>query len=236
LPSTGTSSSPAATTASSRRASVCTVISGAGTRERAGCCGRSTRSRVPASRALRRGKATAGRIDRGRTRGRSSRSTCSAASCTPRSGRRPPTTTEAIVTATDFNPLTPDHLAYCKDLWEKNGMFTNGPYTPASTEATMVTFPSTLGGGNWNGTSYDASLGLVFTNVMNLGQVAKMVPSTDPSGRTSWARRSPWGSPVGRFWNPETKIPCSAPPFGELVAVNVNSGDIAWHVPLGFIP
>jgi len=148
----------------------------------------------------------------------------------------PPLGRNTFDPATDFNPLTPDHLAYCKDLWEKNGMFTNGPYTPASTEATMVTFPSTLGGGNWNGTSYDASLGLVFTNVMNLGQVAKMVPSTDPGGRKSWARRSPWGSPVGRFWNPETKIPCSAPPFGELVAVNVNSGDIAWHVPLGFIP
>ena len=26
---------------------------------------------------------------------------------------------------------------------------------------------------------------------------------------------------------------CSAPPWGELVAVNANTGDIAWHVPLG---
>jgi quinoprotein glucose dehydrogenase len=26
---------------------------------------------------------------------------------------------------------------------------------------------------------------------------------------------------------------CSAPPWGQLVAVNVNTGDIAWRVPLG---
>ena len=136
----------------------------------------------------------------------------------------------------DFNALTPDHLAYCKELWQKNEMYTKGPYTPPGIEGTMVTFPSTLGGGNWSGTSYDSSLGLVFTNVMNLGQVAKMVQGTDRSGTTSWVRRSPWGGAVGRFWNPDTKIPCSAPPFGELVAVGVNTGDIVWHVPLGFIP
>ena len=37
----------------------------------------------------------------------------------------------------------------------------------------------------------------------------------------------------GRFWDPKTKYSCNAPPWGELVAVNVNTGDIAWHVPLG---
>lgn len=40
---------------------------------------------------------------------------------------------------------------------------------------------------------------------------------------------------MGRFWDPQNKIPCNKPPFGELVAVNVNTGDIAWHVPLGFV-
>src|SRR5207247_10900719 len=53
-------------------------------------------------------------------------------------------------------------------------------------------------------------------------------------GEAPWVRRSPWGGPVGRFWNPENKIPCSAPPFGELVAVDVNRGEIAWKVPIGF--
>ena len=30
-------------------------------------------------------------------------------------------------------------------------------------------------------------------------------------------------------------MPCSAPPFGELVAVDVNRGAVAWRVPLGVV-
>jgi quinoprotein glucose dehydrogenase len=138
--------------------------------------------------------------------------------------------------AKDFYGLTPDHAAFCKDLWDKNGMYTQGPFTPPGLEGYAVTFPSTLGGGNWNGLSYDGGQGLVFTNVMNLGQVARMVQGVPRGGgEQTWMRTTPWGGVVGRFWNPENKIPCSAPPFGELVAVDVNKGEIAWRVPLGFI-
>ena len=91
----------------------------------------------------------------------------------------------------------------------------------------MVMFPSTLGGGNWSGLSYDPARGLVFTNIMNLGQVARMEPRPDKvDGRGPTERTSPWGGAYARFWNPETKMPCSAPPFGELVAVDVNRAEV----------
>lgn len=137
--------------------------------------------------------------------------------------------------AKDFYTLTPDHAAFCKALWDDNAMYTKGPFTPPGVEGTMLTFPSTLGGGNWNGLAYDPERGLVFTNVMNLGQVARMQRGKDRSGRETWVRTTPFGGPVGRFWNPQNKIPCSAPPFGELVAVDVNRGEIAWKVPIGVV-
>ena len=37
----------------------------------------------------------------------------------------------------------------------------------------------------------------------------------------------------GRFWQPDTRYSCNEPPWGELIAVNANTGDIAWRVPLG---
>jgi quinoprotein glucose dehydrogenase len=148
----------------------------------------------------------------------------------------PPLARNTFNAETDFYRLTPEHAAYCQDLWTTNGMFTKGPYTPPATDGTMVTFPSTLGGSTWSGLSYDRTAGLVFTNVMNLGQVAKMVPGGARDGGPSmWVRRTPWGGSIGRFWNPENRIPCSKPPFGELVAVDVNRAEVAWRVPLGFV-
>jgi quinoprotein glucose dehydrogenase len=130
--------------------------------------------------------------------------------------------------------LTPEHAAWCRELWDTHEMYTLGIFTPPSLDRTMVMFPSTLGGGNWSGLSYDASRGLVFTNIMNLGQVGRMERRTDPkAGENAYRRTSPWGSPYGRFWDPKTKVPCSAPPFGELVAVDVNQAKIVWRVPLG---
>jgi glucose dehydrogenase len=37
----------------------------------------------------------------------------------------------------------------------------------------------------------------------------------------------------GRFWEPQSRYSCNVPPWGELIAVSANTGDIAWRVPLG---
>jgi len=149
----------------------------------------------------------------------------------------PPLSRTSFDPAKDFYNLTPEHASYCRDLWDQNKMFTQGIFTPPTLDRTMVMFPSTLGGGNWRGLSYDAARGLVFTNVMNLGQVARMERRTDKStGRATYGRTSPWGSAYGRFWNPKTRVPCSAPPFGELLAIDVNRATVKWRVPLGEFP
>jgi glucose dehydrogenase len=146
----------------------------------------------------------------------------------------PPLSRTTFDPAKDLYTLTPEHAAYCTELWNTNRMYTKGIFTPPGLDKTMVTFPSTLGGGNWSGLSYDPARGLVFSNIMNLGQVARMERRTDArTGTSTFERTTPWNRSIGRFWNLESRIPCSAPPFGELVAVNVNTAAIAWRVPLG---
>ena len=146
----------------------------------------------------------------------------------------PPLSRTTFDPAKDFYTLTPEHAAYCRDLWATHKMYTKGIFTPPGLDGMMVTFPSTLGGGNWSGLSFDPRRGLVFTNIMNLGQVAGMERRTDArTGASTYERTTPWNRTIGRFWNLETRVPCSAPPFGELVAVNVNTASIAWRVPLG---
>ncbi len=125
--------------------------------------------------------------------------------------------------------LSPDHERFCKDLFAANNMQIGGPYTPLPLAGNALLFPSTLGGGNWGGVSIDPARGLLFVNVMNIGQWGHMEKRGD-----DYVRTSAYG-PYARFWDRETRIPCQNPPFGELVAVDLASGDIAWRSVLGTI-
>ncbi len=124
---------------------------------------------------------------------------------------------------------SPDHARFCKELFETNHMKIGGPYTPLPLEGNALFFPSTLGGGNWGGVSVDPALGLLFVNVMNVAQWGHM----EKRG-SDYLRTSAYGT-YARFWDRETRIPCQNPPFGELIAVDLASGDIAWRSPLGHI-
>jgi glucose dehydrogenase len=68
----------------------------------------------------------------------------------------PPLARTTFDPGTDMYALTPEHAAYCRELWDTHEMYTRGIFTPPSLDRTMVMFPSTLGGGNWSGLSYDA--------------------------------------------------------------------------------
>jgi quinoprotein glucose dehydrogenase len=91
-----------------------------------------------------------------------------------------------------------------------------------------VIFPSSIGGGNWNPPSYDPSLGYLFVNTQDFGSLNHMVKSADG---TRYSRSGYKGN--SRFWEPSKHLPCNQPPWGRLFAINVNTGDIAWQVPLG---
>jgi quinoprotein glucose dehydrogenase len=129
----------------------------------------------------------------------------------------------------DMYNKSPEHARFCKELFAGNQMKIGGPYTPLPLEGNALFFPSTLGGGNWGGVSVDPSLGLLFVNIMNVGQWGHM----EKRG-SEFVRTSAYG-PYARFWNRETRVPCQNPPFGELIAVDLASGEIAWRSVLGRI-
>jgi quinoprotein glucose dehydrogenase len=149
---------------------------------------------------------------------------------------KPPPLSRVEFTEKDMYSLTPEHAAFCRDLFDRNQMKIGALYTPLELDRNILMFPSTLGGGGWGGVSVDPKLGYLFTNVNNIGQWGHMEKKTDPkTGAVTYIRTSAYGA-YARFWNRDTRVPCTNPPFGELVAVNTRTGDIAWRTPLGTVP
>jgi quinoprotein glucose dehydrogenase len=68
---------------------------------------------------------------------------------------------------------------------------------------------------------------------MDLGDVGKLEKDT-PGSDPPYERTSPWGA-YAHFWNGDKFWPCQQPPWGQLWAINVNTGNVAWKVPLGVI-
>ena len=142
---------------------------------------------------------------------------------------KPPPLAKNTFRLEDLYDRSPEHARFCKELFETNQMKIGGPYTPLPLEGNALFFPSTLGGGNWGGVSIDPSRGLLFVNVMNIAQWGHM----EKRG-SEYVRTSAYG-PYARFWDLKTRIPCQNPPFGELIAVDLATGEIAWRSVLGRI-
>jgi quinoprotein glucose dehydrogenase len=141
--------------------------------------------------------------------------------------KKPPAFARQAMTMEDLSTLTPEHADYCRKLVVDNHMTLGGPYLPTGFKTPTVQFPGYQGGANWGGGSFDPQLGYYFVNANNFGQIAQN--TANPDGTMSTAQ-----NPVlGRFQQPETRLPCQKPPWGTLTAVNLNTGEIAWQTPLG---
>jgi len=148
---------------------------------------------------------------------------------------KPPPLTRQSIKPDEIFTGEPEHEKFCRDLVEKiGGIHNEGPYTPYSAKEFRIIFPGQQGGPNYGGVAVDPRLGYVIVNTRNVAGMGRMDKS--PEGdQVAYRRFSPLGKGTfnARFWNPATQMPCQQPPWAELMAVNANTGDIAWREPLG---
>jgi glucose dehydrogenase len=151
----------------------------------------------------------------------------------------------------DINKMTPEIEKFCTDFWDNNHMQPAGPYSQPMSQAPTMTFLTGLGGPNWGPLSYNPQLGLVFINAHNSasfqppralppgGEVIGASPAgAQGGGRGGGGGRGQGGGPLRAdafsYKLPNgASVPCYAGPYGVLVAVDVNKGEIAWTSTLG---
>jgi glucose dehydrogenase len=142
----------------------------------------------------------------------------------------PPLARVAPVTRAELTTVTEDSRHECLALFDR--LTSGGLYTPPGRALTLW-FPGTLGGATWSGGSVDPSLQYLFVNTNDVGAVGKIAPA--PPGLPLAFRRESDNGPYARFWDSQ-QLPCQAPPWGRLHAIDLATGDIAWQVPLGDAP
>ena len=164
-------------------------------------------------------------------------------------------TPDDLVTAAD---TTEEHASACRDFVEKaGGVYNAGPFTPwlyhepGASPKSSVIFPGPIGGSDWGGSTADPGLGYIFVSVNEYGDVGWIQKASDSNANKNapvdskilYRAGSHLGGGTTRFRqtvreangrvNEELSWPCQKPPWGELVAINVATGDFAWKVPLG---
>jgi quinoprotein glucose dehydrogenase len=133
------------------------------------------------------------------------------------------------------------------DKWSCENRIENlrseGIYTPPGVEG-IIELPGYAGGTNWGGLAFDPQSQTVVVNATEVAMEVALIPRSEISAardsgdykNQSFARQE--GTPYGMRRGPLLSmlgVPCIAPPWGTLTAINMKEGTIDWQIPLGTI-
>jgi quinoprotein glucose dehydrogenase len=138
--------------------------------------------------------------------------------------------------------LNEEERKWCEDRIKVSR--SEGIFTPPSLRGTIV-FPGNAGGVNWSSSAFDPQRHLLIMNTNHLAMWVKLIERDKLAGvyndreqnrmKGEFARQTgaPYGMYRETFLSPGHGLPCTPPPWGTIVAVDLFSGKKAWDVPLG---
>ena len=153
-------------------------------------------------------------------------------------------------------PLSP-HRFFVDDVWGLTEadraacraavapLRNDGIFTPPSTRGTLV-IPSNIGGAHWGGVAIDPAREIAVVPVNRIASMVQLIPregfdlqkvrADEQRLGDDFEYNMMRGTPYvmrRRLLLAPSKLPCTPPPFGALVAVNLKTGARQWEVPLG---
>lgn len=148
------------------------------------------------------------------------------------------------LTAADVWGATDADRDWCRQAIA--GLRNDGLFTPPSLQGSLVV-PGNIGGVAWGGMAHDRANDLLVMAVNDLAAEVRLVKREAVAAERSAGRLSgefefhpQLGTDYGvvrRFLlAPGSRLPCTPPPWGSLVAVKASTGEIAWRTPFGRIP
>ncbi len=155
----------------------------------------------------------------------------------------------SLPTLVSHAPVTEDD-AYGLFWFDKRGcrkkiaaLRSDGIYTPPTVGGTLMS-PGYAGGSNWGGLAWDPQSQLAVATVLELPTWARVTPREEAQAlmargefdRTGYTgmEGTPYVLSRGTLLS-AIGMPCTKPPWGKLVALDLGTGEIAWQRPVGTI-
>ncbi|MDP3516392.1 MAG: pyrroloquinoline quinone-dependent dehydrogenase [Pseudohongiella sp.] len=153
----------------------------------------------------------------------------------------PPLASHAALTEDDAFGVAFFDKRECRNILRE--FRSEGIFTPPSLRGTVQS-PGYAGGANWGGVAVDPVRQIAITNVNQIPGLVKLIPRDElddlrASGELEgWQISRQTGTPyvmARRIFLSSLGMPCTTPPWGKLVAVDLLGGEILWDIPLGTI-
>jgi quinoprotein glucose dehydrogenase len=145
-----------------------------------------------------------------------------------------------MLTADDAWGATAQGRQWCADKIRASR--SEGIFTPPSLKGS-VQFPGIIGGVNWGGSAFDPERHLLIMNTNRLATWIKLIPQDKLTTEFEANAGSRFGEYARQAGTPYAMyremlrtphgVPCNAPPWGTVAAVDLFSGQKVWDVPLG---
>lgn len=134
----------------------------------------------------------------------------------------PPLELQGVADA-DITDISPEAHAYASDLASK--LLHGNPYLPPSLQGTIVA-PGFHGGATWSGASFDPTTHWLYVNTNNTPYISQLKPNA----------RGGYDFMGYRYFSDPNGYPGVKPPWSHLTAVDLDTGEFVWRVPLGEFP
>ncbi|GAA4228231.1 quinoprotein glucose dehydrogenase [Sagittula marina] len=118
-----------------------------------------------------------------------------------------------------------------------------GLFTPPSEQGSLI-WPGTAGGMQWGGGAVNPETGIYYVNTSHVVQILELFPREEYDKAAGGSANesgfypqtgSPYGFELTQFVTPTLGIPCWKPPFGALLAYDMNTGEKLWEEPFGAV-
>ena len=139
---------------------------------------------------------------------------------------QPPPFARQRFTEDEITDISPQ--AHQAVLQQYRQLKAGSPFQPPSLQGTVV-YPGFHGGATWSGASFDPTKGWLYVNSNNVANIMTL-QQAKPGSHYRYNHLG-----YIQFCDPEG-YPANKPPWGNLTAIDLNLGRIAWQVTLGEYP